>query len=105
MGLAADRLNALLRYREPGHTTTEDSTSTMNMPADTTYHITALASANMTAGRFRAFATHIYVRGDIPRAKFSSYSSTYAVIRRGSREKKVVDESEPLPLASLSRVC
>jgi hypothetical protein len=77
----------------------------MNLPADTTYHITALASANMTTGRFRAFATHIYVQGDIPRAKYSSYSSTYAVIRRGTREKRVVDDSEPLPLESLSLVC
>ncbi|KAF9647008.1 hypothetical protein BDM02DRAFT_3130024 [Thelephora ganbajun] len=90
---------------EPGHTTTNNSTSSMNMPADTTYHITALASANMTTGRFRAFATHIYVRGDIPRAEYSSYSSTYAVIRRGTREKMVVDESEPLPLGLLSQVC
>ena len=76
----------------------------MNMPADTTYHITALASANMTAGRFRAFATHIYVRGDIPRARYLSYSSTYAVIRRGTREKTVVEESKHIPLGLLSQV-
>lgn len=76
----------------------------MNMPADTTYHITALASANMTAGRFRAFAIHIYVRGDIPRAEYLTFSSTYAVIRRGTREKRVVDESVPLPLGLLSQV-
>jgi len=91
--------------REPGHVTTGDSTCSMNMPVDKTYHITALASANMTTGRFRAFATHIYVRGDIPRAKYLCYSSTHAVIRRGTREKKVVDESEPLPLGLLSPVC
>lgn len=76
----------------------------MNIPADTTYHITALASANMTSGRFRAFATHIYVRGDIPRAEYLSFSSTYAVIRRGTREKKVVDESKPLPPGLRSQV-
>ena len=86
-----------MRHREPGHTTTRNPISPTNLPADTTYHITALASSNMTAGRFRAFATHIYVRGDIPRAQFSSFSSTYTVIRRGTREKKVVDESVPLP--------
>ena len=76
----------------------------MNMPADTTYHITALASANMTTGRFRAFATHIYIRGDIPRAEYSSFSSTYTIIRRGTREKKVVDESKPLPVWLRSEV-
>lgn len=76
----------------------------MNMPADTTYHITALASINMTAGRFRAFATHIYVRGNIPHAEYVSFSSTYAVIRRGTREKRVVDESVPLPLGLVSQV-
>jgi len=76
----------------------------MNMPADTTYHITALASANMTTGRFRAFAIHIYVRGDIPHAEYSSYSSTYNTIRRGTREKMIVDESKPLPLGLLSQV-
>ena len=58
----------------------------------------------MTVGRFRAFATHIYVRGNIPRAEFSSFSSTYSVIRRGAREKRVVDESVPLPLGVLSQV-
>jgi hypothetical protein len=74
------------------------------MPADTTYHITALASVDMTAGRFRAFATHIYIRGDIPRAEYLSFSSTYDVIRRGTREKKVVEESVPLPLGPVSQV-
>jgi hypothetical protein len=76
----------------------------MGMPADKTYHITALASPDMTSGRFRAFAVHVYVRGDIPRAEYSSYSSTYAVIRRGSREKRVVDESIPLLPESLAQV-
>jgi len=81
------------------------------MPADTTYHITALASADMTVGRFRAFAAHIYVSGAIPRARYSCFSSTYIAIRRGSREKRVVDTSKPLPLAVASyrvpppRVC
>ena len=77
----------------------------MNMPIDTTYHITALASTNMTTGRFWAFAIHIYVRGDIPRARYLSYSSTYTMIRRGTREKTVVETSEPLPLGLDSRVC
>jgi hypothetical protein len=76
----------------------------MDMPADTTYHITALASANMTLGRFRAFAVHIYVRGDIPRVEYLSFSSRYIVIRRGMREKKVIDEAAPLPLELLSQV-
>lgn len=92
-------VDLLVRLREPGHETTMNSPSPLNIPADTTYHITALASVDMTAGRFRAFATHIYVRGDIPRAEYLSFSSTYSVIRRGTREKKVVEESVPLSLA------
>ena len=88
--------------RELGHKTTQASRSPV--PADTTYHITVLASTDMTVGRFRAFAAHIYVSGDIPRAKYSSFSSTYTVIRRGSREKKVVDVSKALPLVASYRV-
>ena len=78
-------------YRELGHITTEESTS--SAVADKAYHITVLVSVNMTVGRFHAFAAHIYVRGDIPRAKYDSFSSTFTVIKRGSKEKKVVDAS------------
>jgi hypothetical protein len=84
-----------MRYRELGHKTAKNSTSSTRV--DTMYHITALASANMTGGRFRAFAAHIYVNGDIPRAKYSSFSSTFTVIRRGNREKRVVEESSLYP--------
>lgn len=90
--------------REPGHTTTKDSGTPLNLPPDTSYHITALASTDMTTGRFRAFATHIYVRGRIPYAKYWGFSSTFAVLRRGTREKKVIDESVPLPPEFLSQV-
>ena len=58
----------------------------------------------MTVGRFRAYAVHIYLTGDIPRAKYSSFSSTYTVIRRGTREKKVVEGSKPLAVVPSSRV-
>ncbi|KAF9780553.1 hypothetical protein BJ322DRAFT_1083725 [Thelephora terrestris] len=87
---------------ELGHKTTKRPTTFT--PVDTAYHITALASPDMTGGRFRAFAVHIYVRGDIPRAKYTSFSSTYALLRRGNREKKVVDASKPLAVVPPCRV-
>ena len=94
--------------RELGHKSTKRPTS--STPADTNYHITALASPDMTVGRFRAFAIHIYISGDIPRAKYSSFSSTYTVLRRGNREKKVVDRSKaltrvPPPCRIAPRMC
>ena len=94
--------------RELGHRTTKGPTPFA--PADKTYHITALASVNIMVGRFQAFAAHIYVSGAIPQAKYSRFSSTYTVIRWGSREKMVVDIAKPLPFVmshwvSLSWVC
>jgi hypothetical protein len=89
-------------YRELGHKTTKSSTSSARV--DPMYHITALASADMTGGRFRAFAAHIYISGDIPRAKYSSFSSTFNVTRRGNREKRVVEESKALSLPVSHRV-
>ena len=88
--------------RELGHKTSKNSTSSPHV--DRAYHITALASADMTVGRFRAFAVHIYVKGNIPRAEYASYSSTYAVMRRGTREKKVVSTSKALTLVPSCRV-
>ena len=88
--------------RELVHKTSKRSPSSILV--DTNYHITALASPDMTVGRFRAFAIHIYISGDIPRAKYSSFSSTYTVFRRGKREKKVVDKSKALVLVPPSRI-
>ena len=88
--------------RELGHKTTKRSKS--STPVDKTYHITALVSPDMTVGRFRAFAVHIYISGEIPRAKYFTFSSTYTVIRRGNREKRVVDTSKALAATSSCRV-
>ncbi|KAF9647608.1 hypothetical protein BDM02DRAFT_3261600 [Thelephora ganbajun] len=99
--LSGHRFQHLMMW-ELGHKTTMGSTSSISV--DTTYHITVLVSPDMTVGRFRAFAVHIYISGRIPRAKYTSFSSTYSVIRRGSREKRVVDVSKTLSLGGSCRV-